>query len=133
MIAQIAKAMFPELLERRLRETEAEKAKFELCLPAFFYNVPVFPGQTLCLHFFEPRYKLMMRRIIDTSRRYMTLLVPAKTRHRAHPIVFLFLLLVENLLDEYRACHHTPSEYTRGGCYRACRHTPSEYGICDRC
>ena len=71
MIAQIAKAMFPELLERRLRETEAEKAKFELCLPAFFYNVPVFPGQTLCLHFFEPRYKLMMRRIIDTSRRYV--------------------------------------------------------------
>lgn len=69
MIAQIAKAMFPELLERRLRETEAEKAKFELCLPAFFYNVPVFPGQSLCLHFFEPRYKLMMRRIIDTSRR----------------------------------------------------------------
>eukprot|EP00752_Nemacystus_decipiens_P001802 g1741.t1 len=70
MIAQIAKALFPELLERRLRETEAEKAKFELCLPAFFYNVPVFPGQTLCLHFFEPRYKLMMRRIIDTSRRF---------------------------------------------------------------
>ncbi|CAN0345428.1 unnamed protein product [Hapterophycus canaliculatus] len=69
MISQIAKTMFPELMERRLRETEAEKAKFELCLPAFFYNVPVFPGQTLCLHFFEPRYKLMMRRIIDTSRR----------------------------------------------------------------
>ncbi len=70
MIAEISKAMFPELLARRLRETEAERDKFDLCLPAFFYNVPVFPGQTLCLHFFEPRYKLMMRRIIDTSRRY---------------------------------------------------------------
>ncbi|CAN0427229.1 unnamed protein product, partial [Ectocarpus sp. 13 AM-2016] len=69
MLAQIAKSLFPELLERRLRETEAEKAKFELCLPAFFYRVPVFPGQTLCVHFFEPRYKLMMQRIINTSRR----------------------------------------------------------------
>ncbi|CAB1112714.1 unnamed protein product [Ectocarpus sp. CCAP 1310/34] len=70
MLAQIAKSLFPELLERRLRETEAEKAKFELCLPAFFYSVPVFPGQTLCVHFFEPRYKLMMQRIINTSRRF---------------------------------------------------------------
>lgn len=69
MIAQIAKAVFPELLERRMRETEAEKEKFELCLPAFCYNVPKFPGETLSLHLFEPRYKLMMKRIIDTSRR----------------------------------------------------------------
>lgn len=72
MIAQIVKLCFPEQLERRMRETEAEKAKYELCLPAFFYNVPMFPGETLSLHLFEPRYKLMMRRIIDTSRRYCT-------------------------------------------------------------
>lgn len=70
MIAQIVKACFPDVLERRLKETETEKAKYELCLPAFFLNVPVFPGETLSLHFFEPRYKLMMNRIIDTSRRY---------------------------------------------------------------
>ncbi|CAN0483860.1 unnamed protein product, partial [Laminaria digitata] len=69
MIADIAKSLFPELLERRMRETAAEKRKFELCLPAFFYNQPMFPGETLWLHFFEPRYKLMMKRIIDTSRR----------------------------------------------------------------
>lgn len=75
MIAQISKAMFPELLERRTRETEAERDRFDLCLPAFFYNVPVFPGQTLCLHFFEPRYKLMMRRIINTSRRCLRALL----------------------------------------------------------
>lgn len=70
MIADIAKALFPELLERRMRETAAEKHKFELCLPAFFYHQPMFPGETLWLHFFEPRYKLMMKRIIDTSRRF---------------------------------------------------------------
>lgn len=69
MIAEIVKLCFPEQLEARMRETEAEKAKFELCLPAFFYNVPMFPGETLSLHLFEARYKLMMRRIIDTSRR----------------------------------------------------------------
>ncbi|CAN0176860.1 unnamed protein product, partial [Ectocarpus fasciculatus] len=82
MLAQIAKSLFPELLERRLRETEAEKAKFELCLPAFFYNVPVFPGQTLCLHFFEPRYKLMMQRIINTSRRFAYVLPAPAQRPR---------------------------------------------------
>lgn len=75
MIAQIVKLCFPEQLERRMRETEAEKAKFELCLPAFFYNMPMFPGETLSLHLFEPRYKLMMRRIIDTSRRYCFILL----------------------------------------------------------
>eukprot|EP00904_Undaria_pinnatifida_P009600 jgi/Undpi1/5770/HiC_scaffold_2.g01044.m1 len=70
MIADIAKLLFPKLVERRMRETAAEKQKFDLCLPAFFYNQPMFPGETLWLHFFEPRYKLMMKRIIDTSRRF---------------------------------------------------------------
>lgn len=69
MISQITRFVFPKLLERRMRDTKEEKEKFELCLPVFFYNVPMFPGETLALHFFEPRYKLMMKRIINTSRR----------------------------------------------------------------
>lgn len=69
MIAQLVEAAYPELLKRRMRETQAEKASFQLCLPAFFYNVPMFPGETLSLHFFEPRYKIMMQRIISTTQR----------------------------------------------------------------
>ena len=83
MIADIAKTLFPELLERRMRETAAEKRKFELCLPAFFYNQPMFPGETLWLHFFEPRYKLMMKRIIDTSRRCVICVLIAWFRYFA--------------------------------------------------
>lgn len=76
MIAEIVKLCFPEQLDARMRETAAEKARFELCLPAFFYNIPMFPGETLSLHLFEPRYKLMMRRIIDTSRRCVGVRLP---------------------------------------------------------
>ncbi|CAN0440115.1 unnamed protein product [Ectocarpus fasciculatus] len=28
----------------------------------------MFPGETLQLHLFEPRYKLMMKRVVNTSR-----------------------------------------------------------------
>lgn len=34
-------------------------------------NVPIFPGETLRLHLFEPRYKLMMQRIVNSTRRYV--------------------------------------------------------------
>lgn len=36
-------------------------------------NVPMFPGETLHLHLFEPRYKLMMQRIVNTSQRWVFL------------------------------------------------------------
>lgn len=35
----------------------------------FSDNVPMFPGETLNLHLFEPRYRLMIQRIVNTSRR----------------------------------------------------------------
>lgn len=100
--------MFPELLERRTRETEAERDKFDLCLPAFFYNVPVFPGQTLCLHFFEPRYKLMMRRIINTSRRYNSCCCLRRTKRAPPPLE----------ISDVPAMHRRvrPARDTRGRC-----------------
>ena len=39
------------------------------CCSAVTDNVPMFPGETLNLHLFEPRYKLMMQRVVGTSRR----------------------------------------------------------------
>jgi hypothetical protein len=32
-------------------------------------NLPIFPGEILRLHLFEPRYRLMMKRIVNSSRR----------------------------------------------------------------
>eukprot|EP00904_Undaria_pinnatifida_P005291 jgi/Undpi1/1892/HiC_scaffold_12.g05279.m1 len=65
MIANIARTCFPELYASRLREVEAEQDTFMAVLPIFYYNVPMFPGETLNLHLFEPRYKLMMQRVSE--------------------------------------------------------------------
>ncbi|CAM9847594.1 unnamed protein product, partial [Phaeothamnion confervicola] len=70
MVAHIARSCFPEFYEERSRETEIERRSWRSLMPIFYYNLPMFPGETLSLHLFEPRYKLMMRRIIDTSRRF---------------------------------------------------------------
>ncbi|CAM9795495.1 unnamed protein product [Ectocarpus sp. 13 AM-2016] len=70
MLANIAQTCFPELAAARLKEVEAEREKFMTVLPVFYYNVPMFPGESLQLHLFEPRYKLMMKRVVNTSRRF---------------------------------------------------------------
>eukprot|EP00752_Nemacystus_decipiens_P003471 g3206.t1 len=70
MVAHIARTCFPEQYARRLKEIEGDRDSFNAELPIFYYNVPMFPGETLQLHLFEPRYKLMMKRIVNTSRRF---------------------------------------------------------------
>lgn len=47
-------------------------------------NVPIFPGETLRLHLFEPRYKLMMQRIVNSTRRYVTCQSSSKDRTSFH-------------------------------------------------
>lgn len=47
-----------------LRFTE-EMSKDSLELPLFPLNVVLFPGQTLPLHIFEPRYRVMINRCIE--------------------------------------------------------------------
>lgn len=70
MIAQLARTFFPHLYEERLLDVGAEKASWQKHYPIFYYNLPMFPGELLALHLFEPRYKLMMKRIIDSTRRF---------------------------------------------------------------
>ena len=60
----------PELYKRREEESAAEKMAWDRMLPVFFYSNPEFPGGKLQLHLFEPRYKLMMQRIVNAGRRF---------------------------------------------------------------
>lgn len=83
MIKNMAKLIDPALYELRQKEADAEKSTWSSLLPIFYYNVAMFPGQTLALHLFEPRYKLMMRRIVDTSRSFAY--VPNFTSYKASP------------------------------------------------
>ena len=70
VIKQLCIRLFPEKYEERLIESKEEKFKWSKYLPVFYYNTAVFPGSKISLHLFEPRYKLMMQRIVNTSRRF---------------------------------------------------------------
>ncbi|CAM9919200.1 unnamed protein product [Chrysoparadoxa australica] len=65
MIAQIARSCFPKRYAERLLEEQSSRLSLRQVHPIFFYNLPMFPGGKLNLHLFEPRYRLMMQRIIQ--------------------------------------------------------------------
>ncbi len=68
-LSRLARKCFPDMYEQRLEETRQEREAWRSLLPIFFYNLPIFPGEVLRLHLFEPRYKLMMQRIVNSTRR----------------------------------------------------------------
>ena len=71
MLKGLAMSFNAEVYAERLLEHEREKSKWDCTtMPVFFYGEPLFPGGNLSLHLFEPRYKLMMQRIVSTSRSF---------------------------------------------------------------
>ena len=67
MIKAMAVSVAPEEYAARLAEAEAEKATWSALLPIFYYKEALFPGARLDLHLFEPRYRVMMRRVVDST------------------------------------------------------------------
>lgn len=70
MIKSICMAVFPNEYSARLQEIEEEKSSWENLMPIFYYNDCQFPGYILRLHLFEPRYKLMMQRVVNSNRSF---------------------------------------------------------------
>jgi Lon protease-like protein len=68
MLKNLCLTFFPQEYEAREVESQAEKASWSTLLPIFYYNDCQFPGYVLRLHLFEPRYKTMMQRIVNTTR-----------------------------------------------------------------
>jgi hypothetical protein len=68
IIKSLAVSLDPTLYNQKLDEAAAEKAYWTTVYPIFYYNNPMFPGSRLSLHLFEPRYKLMMQRIMNTTK-----------------------------------------------------------------
>jgi Lon protease-like protein len=66
----LAVAFDPVGYQQRLDEYATEKASWTALYPVFFYNQAMLPGNKLSLHLFEPRYKLMMTRIVNTNRAF---------------------------------------------------------------
>ena len=67
MIKSLALALDPDAYLARMEEVKLEKASWTTQYPIFYYNSPIFPGNILSLHLFEPRYKLMMQRVVSTT------------------------------------------------------------------
>ena len=70
MLKSLAMITAPEEYQERLVEAIAEKASWDHLLPIFYYNEALFPGSRLDLHLFEPRYRVMMKRVVETTRSF---------------------------------------------------------------
>lgn len=70
MLKNLSRTLYPNLYAERLKDAEKEKESWSSSLPIFYYNDVLIPGATLSLHLFEPRYKLMMQRIVNAGRSF---------------------------------------------------------------
>ena len=60
----------PAEYNARLIESQTEKSSWMTLLPIFYYNETLFPGGRLDLHLFEPRYRVMMQRVVNSTRSF---------------------------------------------------------------
>ncbi|EKX52551.1 hypothetical protein GUITHDRAFT_101718 [Guillardia theta CCMP2712] len=69
-IVNILRNCFPDQYQARIDELQHERNAWENILPIFFYNDTLYPYSPLVLHLFEPRYKIMIKRIVQASRKF---------------------------------------------------------------
>lgn len=69
MLQTVIEKAWPEQCEERRLEQEQQK-DVEHNLPLFVLDIVLFPNMRLPLHIFEPRYRLMLRRCLEGSRRF---------------------------------------------------------------
>ncbi|KAF6762133.1 PUA-like domain-containing protein [Ephemerocybe angulata] len=74
-IYQLILKAFPGVYEARKEAIEQEERDAELDTPIFVAML-VFPGQPVTLHIFEPRYRLMLRRCLDSNRPRFGMVMP---------------------------------------------------------
>lgn len=75
-IREICKSLNPTLYAERSVEAAQEKQEWSELLPIFFYNEALFPGNSLSLHLFEPRYKVLARYVLGDGLEFW---------HRSYP------------------------------------------------
>ena len=67
-LKKIIVALYSDEYSSRLQECATEKENFNQMLPVFFYNACLYVGASLSLHLFEPRYRIMAKRISESTR-----------------------------------------------------------------
>jgi Lon protease-like protein len=70
MLKTIASTLYPALYAARVAEMELERSTWTSMQPIFYYNQCLCPGAILSLHLFEPRYRIMMQRVVHTTKSF---------------------------------------------------------------
>lgn len=70
LLATLIKTYWPKQYAQRLEEGKQTIQSWKYKIPLFCFNEVLFPGQPYRLHFFEPRYKLMMERCLEGNREF---------------------------------------------------------------
>ncbi|KDQ28944.1 hypothetical protein PLEOSDRAFT_39101 [Pleurotus ostreatus PC15] len=78
MIRTIILQAFPEIYEERKATIEAEERDARLDTPIFVCQLS-FPGIPTFLHFFEPRYRLMLRRCLESPHPCFGMVMPPRS------------------------------------------------------
>ncbi|KAG5343105.1 hypothetical protein C0989_000095 [Termitomyces sp. Mn162] len=76
LLSPVLKA-FPALYRERGESIEAEERDARLDTPIFVCQLS-FPGMPTLLHFFEPRYRLMLRRCLESPNPSFGMVMPSK-------------------------------------------------------
>ena len=85
VLKNILERGFPEEYEaRRREEIEAAGASGEAALLPLFVMNPMLPGERMALNVFEPRYRLMVRRVMAGARRFG--MATVKADHSLHDV-----------------------------------------------
>jgi Lon protease-like protein len=133
VIKSLAMALDPNLYKQRVQEGLAEKEAWLNLYPIFFYGQKLLPFNKLNLHLFEPRYKIMMNNIVNSSRAFVYV-CPTGNRLEVGELALVadvkeaeFLadgrcILEANLSKRSRIVEHYVEDGTQGLCY--CRVEP---------
>lgn len=100
LITNLIERHFPAEYRRRLQEISEEKKKWDFKTPLFLSTIPLFPNQPLSLHLFEPRYKLMIKRVLSGNKRFGVL---ASSNVKRGDVGTVFEVLESEFLADGRA------------------------------
>ncbi|KAF8592330.1 hypothetical protein K439DRAFT_1502939 [Ramaria rubella] len=78
LVLSIILKAFPDLYADRKASIEAEERDSRLDTPIFVCQLS-FPGTPTILHFYEPRYRLMLRRCLETPNPRFGMVMPPRT------------------------------------------------------
>ncbi|PFH52745.1 hypothetical protein AMATHDRAFT_127433, partial [Amanita thiersii Skay4041] len=95
-ILSILLKAFPELYQERAQIIQAEERDARLSTPIFVCHL-CFPGTTTVLHFFEPRYRLMLRRCLESPTRSFGMVMPPKPGSNSTRVDYGTMLEIRNV------------------------------------